>query len=71
MPKGRVRPLAASKKAPTTAGVAAALAKPLANPKLAQFSGIVIDPATGKTLWKLGTGAARRTSVDPNSGLTT
>ena len=85
VPKGRVRPLAASKKAPTAAGVAAALAKPLANPKLAQFSGIVIDPATGKTLWnkdsgkpqipassmKLVTGAALLTTVDPNSRFTT
>jgi D-alanyl-D-alanine carboxypeptidase/D-alanyl-D-alanine-endopeptidase (penicillin-binding protein 4) len=81
----RVAPLAASSKAPTPAGVAARLATPLKNPKLAQFTGIVIDPVTGATLWnkdagapqipassmKLVTGAALLTSVDPNSRFTT
>jgi D-alanyl-D-alanine carboxypeptidase/D-alanyl-D-alanine-endopeptidase (penicillin-binding protein 4) len=85
VPRGRLKPLVASKKAPTAAGVAAALAKPLANPKLAQFSGTVIDPMTGQTLWskdattpqipassmKLVTGAALLTTVDPNSRFTT
>lgn len=81
----RITPLAASDKAPTPAGVAEALAGPLANPKLAQFTGIVIDPVTGTTLWKqdpgtpqipassmkLLTGAALLTSVDPNSRFVT
>lgn len=85
VPKGRVVPLAAAKQAPTAAGVTAALATPLKNPKLAQFSGIVVDPVTSKTLWskdagspqipastmKLITGAALLTSVDPNSRLVT
>jgi serine-type D-Ala-D-Ala carboxypeptidase/endopeptidase (penicillin-binding protein 4) len=85
VPKARIVPLAASKKAPTAAGVSAALADPLKNPKLAQFTGIVIDPVTGQTLWnkdagapqvpastmKLVTGAALLTSVDPNSRLVT
>ena len=81
----QIVPLEPSKKAPTAAGVAKQLAKPLANKKLAQFTGIVLDPVTGKTLWKqnpatpqlpassmkLVTGAALLTSVDPNSRLVT
>ena len=57
----------------------------LANPDLAQFSGIVIDPATGAVLWnkdsnapqlpastaKLLTGTALLTSVDPTSRFVT
>jgi D-alanyl-D-alanine carboxypeptidase/D-alanyl-D-alanine-endopeptidase (penicillin-binding protein 4) len=81
----RIEPMKPSGKVPTPAGIAKALAKPLANPKLAQFTGIVIDPVTGKTLWqqdpttpqipassmKLLTGAALLTSTDPNSRLVT
>jgi D-alanyl-D-alanine carboxypeptidase/D-alanyl-D-alanine-endopeptidase (penicillin-binding protein 4) len=81
----RIEPMKPSGKAPTAAGVADVLAKPLANPKLAQFTGIVIDPVTGKALWKqdpstpqipassmkLLTGAALLTSTDPNSRLVT
>ncbi len=61
------------------------MAGPAANPLLAEFSGIVLDGRTGKTLWskdpdipqlpastaKLLTGAALLTSVDPNSRFTT
>lgn len=85
VPSPLLAPFQASSKAPTAAGVAEALAKPLANKKLAQFTGIVIDPVTGKTLWKkdpsspqipassmkLITGAALLTSTDPNSRLVT
>ena len=81
----RIVPMTPSKKAPTAAGIAKQLAKPLANKKLAQFTGIVIDPVTGKTLWqrdastpqipassmKLLTGAALLTSADPNGRLVT
>ncbi len=72
-------------KAPTPAGVVARLTGVLANPKLEQFSGIVLDGLTGKVLWskdpgvpqlpastnKLLTGAALLTSVDANSRLVT
>ena len=61
------------------------LAGQLANPALAQFSGIVIDPATGAVIWnkdsnapqlpastaKLLTGTALLTSVDPTSRFVT
>jgi D-alanyl-D-alanine carboxypeptidase/D-alanyl-D-alanine-endopeptidase (penicillin-binding protein 4) len=72
-------------KAATADGVTKQLAGPAANPLLAEFSGIVLDGRTGKTLWskdpdipqlpastaKLLTGAALLTSVDPNSRFTT
>ncbi len=80
-----ILPLRGSATAPTPAGVANALAAPLANKALTQFSGVVMDPDTGTTLWqqdaakpqipastmKLLTGAAVLTSMDPNSRLTT
>ena len=85
LPPPKIAPLAASDKVPTTAGIDAALAGQLANPALAQFSGIVIDPATGSVIWnkdsnaaqlpastaKLLTGTALLTSVDPTSRFVT
>src|SRR3954464_12383719 len=50
-PPPKIVPLAASKKVPTTAGIESQLAAQLANPELAQFSGIVIDPTTGEVIW--------------------
>ena len=61
------------------------MAGQFANPALAQFTGVIIDPATGAVLWnkesstpqipastaKLLTGAALLTSVDPTSRFTT
>nr|WP_240188541.1 D-alanyl-D-alanine carboxypeptidase/D-alanyl-D-alanine-endopeptidase [Nakamurella flavida] len=61
------------------------MAGPLSNPELKQFTGIVVDAATGQTLWntdaatpqlpastaKLLTGAALLTSLDPDSRFTT
>ncbi|MFD2417563.1 D-alanyl-D-alanine carboxypeptidase/D-alanyl-D-alanine endopeptidase [Amycolatopsis pigmentata] len=40
-----------SASAPTNSGVAGQLSGPAGNPALAQLTGIVIDPATGSTLW--------------------
>ncbi len=85
LPPPKIVPLAGSDKIPSTAGIEAQLAGQLANPALAQFSGIVIDPATGTVLWnkdsnspqlpastaKLLTGAALLTSVDPTSRFVT
>lgn len=86
VPDPVIKPLAVTAgKAPVPAKVAARLAAPLANPKLAQFTGIVQDPATGTVLWKqkpgdpaipasslkLLTGAALLVSMDPNTRLTT
>jgi D-alanyl-D-alanine carboxypeptidase/D-alanyl-D-alanine-endopeptidase (penicillin-binding protein 4) len=84
-PPPKIVPLAASDKVPSTAGIEAQLAGQLADPALAQFSGIVIDPATGTVLWnkdsnspqlpastaKLLTGTALLTSVDPTSRFVT
>ncbi len=82
----KIIPQPPSDKAPTPAGILAQLAPLLANPALAQFSGIVIDPAANNfTLWnkdsnapqlpastaKLLTGAALLTSVDPTSRFVT
>jgi D-alanyl-D-alanine carboxypeptidase/D-alanyl-D-alanine-endopeptidase (penicillin-binding protein 4) len=80
-----ITPMTPSKDAPTAAGVAAQLAKPLANKAVADLSGLVIDPVTGKVLWdkgsdsprvpassmKLLTGAALLASADPNKRLVT
>jgi D-alanyl-D-alanine carboxypeptidase/D-alanyl-D-alanine-endopeptidase (penicillin-binding protein 4) len=85
LPPPKIVPLAASDKIPTTAGIQAQLAGQLANPALAQFSGIIIDPETGAVLWnqdsnspqlpastaKLITGATLLTSVDPTSRFVT
>lgn len=85
VPPPRIVPLAASDKVPSTAGIEAQLAGQLANPELARFSGIVIDPETGAVLWnkesstpqipastaKLLTGTALLTSVDPTSRFVT
>jgi D-alanyl-D-alanine carboxypeptidase/D-alanyl-D-alanine-endopeptidase (penicillin-binding protein 4) len=84
-PPPKIVPLAGSDKVPSTAGIEAQLAGQLADPALAQFSGIVIDPDTGTVLWnkdsnspqlpastaKLLTGAALLTSVDPTSRFVT
>jgi D-alanyl-D-alanine carboxypeptidase/D-alanyl-D-alanine-endopeptidase (penicillin-binding protein 4) len=84
-PPPKIVPLAASDKVPTTAGIEAQLAAQFADPALAQFSGIVIDPVSGTALWtkeanspqipastaKLLTGAALLTSVDPTSRFVT
>lgn len=82
----QVKPLAvAAGKVPTPAGVASRLAPALANPGMAQYTGVVLDGATGKVLWnkdsakasqpastqKLLTGAALLTKVDPNSRFVT
>jgi len=81
----RIEPLPKSKKVPSQAGIKTQLAGRLADPALAQFSGIVIDPVTGKTLWnqnssapqipastaKILTGAALLTSVDPTDRFVT
>ncbi|MEO7126994.1 MAG: D-alanyl-D-alanine carboxypeptidase/D-alanyl-D-alanine-endopeptidase [Nakamurella sp.] len=78
-------PMKPSAKAPTAAGVAAQLATPLANKAVADLTGLVLDPVTGKVLWnkdsgtprvpassmKLLTGAALLASVDPNQRLVT
>ena len=78
-------PLPKPAKAATADGVSKHVAGPAANPLLAEFSGIVLDGRTGKTLWskdpdipqlpastaKLLTGAALLTSVDPSSRFTT
>jgi D-alanyl-D-alanine carboxypeptidase/D-alanyl-D-alanine-endopeptidase (penicillin-binding protein 4) len=80
-----ITPLSATAPTPSPAGVQAALAGPLANPALAQFSGFVLDPATSTVLFdqnsdalqlpastmKLLTGAAVLTTLDPQSRLTT
>jgi D-alanyl-D-alanine carboxypeptidase/D-alanyl-D-alanine-endopeptidase (penicillin-binding protein 4) len=50
-PPPKIVPLAASDKVPTTAGIEAQLAAQFADPALAQFSGIVIDPVSGTALW--------------------
>ncbi|NKQ58352.1 D-alanyl-D-alanine carboxypeptidase/D-alanyl-D-alanine-endopeptidase [Amycolatopsis sp. K13G38] len=41
---------------PTSSGVGSALAGPAANPALGTLTGIVIDPATGSTLWNHNSG---------------
>lgn len=84
-PPTRIAPLVESDKIPTTAGIEAQLAGQLADPALAQFSGLIIDPGSGAVLWnkdsgapqlpastaKLLTGTALLTSVDPTSRLVT
>jgi len=84
-PAPKIAPMAVSDKVPTTAGIEAQLAGQLANPDLAQFSGIIIDPESGTVLWnqnasapqlpastaKLLTGTALLTSVDPTSRFVT
>ncbi len=84
-PPPKIASLASSDKVPSAAGVQAQLTNQLANPSLAQFSGIIIDPATGATLFnkdssapqipastaKILTGAALLTSVDPTDRFTT
>ena len=84
-PPPRIAPMAASEKVPSTAGIEAQLAGQLANPDLAQFTGVVIDSATGSVLWnkdsntpqipastaKMLTGTALLTSVDPTSRFVT
>lgn len=82
----RIKPLSVSAgKVPTAAGVTSILAPALANPALAQFTGIVLDAATGAVLWsktpdtatqpastmKLLTGAALLSKVNPASRFTT
>jgi len=81
----QIRPMTPSAQAPTAAGVAAQLAKPLADKDVADLSGLVIDPVTGHVLWdqdsasprvpassmKLLTGAALLASADPNKRLVT
>lgn len=85
LPPAKIVPLVGSDKVPSTAGVEAQLSSQLANPALAQFSGIVIDPASGAVVWnkdssapqipastaKLLTGSALLTSVDPTSRFVT
>lgn len=80
-----ITPMVPSATAPTATGVAAGLAKPLANKDVADLSGLVIDPVTGEVLWdraaaaprvpassmKLLTGAALLASVNPNDRLVT
>lgn len=84
-PAAALAPLTGSGQAPTEAGVAAQLASALANPALGQFSGVIMDPASGTTLWsenpnalqipasttKVLTGAALLTSADPTERLVT
>ncbi len=84
-PPPKVVPLAVSDKIPTAAGIEAQLSAQLANPDLAQFSGVIIDPESGTVLWnkdssapqlpastaKLLTGTALLTSVDPTSRFVT
>ena len=50
-PPAKIAPLPPSDKVPSAAGVQAQLAGQLANPALAQFTGVVIDPVTGATLF--------------------
>lgn len=71
--------------APTPAGVQAALAGPTSSPALGTLTGIVLDPATGETLWesnadtpltpastgKLLTAAAALLSLDHTAQLST
>lgn len=85
LPPAKIVPLTVSDKVPTTAGIEAQLAAQFADPALAQFTGIVIDPESGTVLWnkesstpqipastaKLLTGTALLTSVDPTSRFTT
>jgi D-alanyl-D-alanine carboxypeptidase/D-alanyl-D-alanine-endopeptidase (penicillin-binding protein 4) len=85
-PAAEIAPLPVrSGKPPTPAGIARVLEPALANPAMAQYTGEVIDAATGKVMWnaksttasqpastmKLLTGAALLTKVDPNSRFTT
>lgn len=84
-PAPALAPLTGSGDAPTESGIAAALAGQLSSPALAQFSGVIIDPASGTTLWsqdanalqipastaKVLTGAALLTSADPTQRLVT
>ena len=84
-PPPQIVPLADSDKVPSTGGIESQLAGQLANPDLAQFTGIVIDPATGAVLWnkdsntpqipastaKMLTGTAMLTSLDPTSRFVT
>lgn len=82
----KLKPLAvAAGRVPTPAGVARKLAPALANPGMAQYTGVVLDGATGKVLWnkesnkaaqpastqKVLTGAAVLTKVDPNTRFVT
>lgn len=46
-----LQPPSAQAPTPTSAGISAALAGPAADPALGTLAGIVIDPATGATLW--------------------
>lgn len=87
IPKSPVQPIAFnSGKVPLPAKVAARLAPILANPQIGYtYSGIVIDAATGKEMWKhdpltpslpastmkILTAAAVLTSMDPNTRLVT
>lgn len=84
-PPARIAPMAISDKIPSTAGLESQLAAQFANPALAQFSGVIIDPESGTVLWnqnstapqlpastaKLLTGTALLTSVDPTSKFVT
>ncbi len=82
----RIKPVAAAGgRKPTAARVAARLAPALADPGMAQYRGIVVDPATNAVLWnkesgtptqpasslKLLTGAALLTKANPDSRLVT
>jgi D-alanyl-D-alanine carboxypeptidase/D-alanyl-D-alanine-endopeptidase (penicillin-binding protein 4) len=82
----KVKPLAVTAgKMPTPAGVTRKLGPALANPGMAQYTGVVLDGATGKVLWnkdsskatqpastqKLLTGAAVLTKIDPNTRFVT
>lgn len=87
IPTPAVAPVAVdSGKKPTEAGVAKRLAPILANKQIGYtYSGLVVDAATGKVLWKhnpgtpslpastvkILTGAAVLTSMDPNTRLVT
>ena len=84
-PAPKIAPMAISDKVPSTAGIESQLTAQLANPDLAQFSGVIIDPESGTVLWnkdstapqlpastaKLLTGTALLTSVDPSSRFVT
>ena len=86
LPPGKISALDAVGDTPTPAGIEAQIGPALSNPGLAQFKGVIMDPASGQVLFdrdsttpvepastvKLLTGAALLNSIeDPQARLTT
>ena len=85
LPRLALQGLAPNAPMPTASGIASALAGPASAKELGQLAGVVIDPATGQTLWshnaddalapgsanKILTAAAVLLTVDPTKRLVT